>query len=49
MTISLGTASAISKPELSIEGLLRQADEALYRAKKLGRNRVESQSHPDSN
>lgn len=49
MTISLGTASALSKPELSIEGLLRQADEALYRAKKAGRNRVEPQAHSDSN
>ena len=41
LTMSLGVAAAAG-PEVSHEPLLRAADEALYRAKAAGRNRVES-------
>jgi diguanylate cyclase (GGDEF)-like protein/PAS domain S-box-containing protein len=41
VTASLGCAS-LENRSMDIDGLLRNADEALYRAKKLGRNRVES-------
>jgi diguanylate cyclase (GGDEF)-like protein len=39
LTISLG-AAAHSRQQASAEALLKQADEALYRAKQAGRNRV---------
>jgi diguanylate cyclase (GGDEF)-like protein len=47
VTASLGVASM---PEDAPEGaaLLRQADRALYRAKELGRNRVESVAQPSA-
>lgn len=40
MTISLGTATTVAQPEVAPEALLGQADEALHRAKREGRNRV---------
>lgn len=41
LTISLGVATYPSSRIESIDSLFRQADEALYRAKQSGRNRVE--------
>ena len=43
VTISLGVAAANPTQETGAEMLLRAADDALYRAKALGRNRLESQ------
>ena len=40
VTISVGVASRIASPEASSLGLLLEADAALYRAKRAGRNRV---------
>jgi diguanylate cyclase (GGDEF)-like protein len=40
VTISLGVASCTPSATSSVQGLLGQADAALYRAKKTGRNRV---------
>ncbi len=40
MTVSLGIATCTSRDPLSVEELVKQADEALYRAKEEGRNRV---------
>ena len=40
ITLSLGVASCIPDEHHSVEGLLAQADAALYRAKQEGRNRV---------
>lgn len=40
VTISLGVASLIPSPTLRPDDLLEHADKALYRAKRLGRNRV---------
>ncbi|MBP9149275.1 MAG: diguanylate cyclase [Rhodoferax sp.] len=40
VTISLGVASCVPGADFSAEGLLGQADAALYRAKAAGRNRV---------
>jgi len=42
VTISLGVASYPSAQVDSVDALFRQADEALYRAKQNGRNRVET-------
>lgn len=42
LTVSVGVAG--SPPGASAEGLIARADEALYRAKSLGRNRVERAS-----
>jgi len=39
-TVSAGTSSLAPGSEESVEGLLRRADEGLYRAKDSGRNRV---------
>ena len=40
-TVSIGLADATDRPA-GIEALCERADKALYRAKALGRNRVES-------
>ena len=40
VTISLGVASNEFDQEISVEDLLKQADQALYKAKKAGRNQV---------
>ena len=39
--MSLGVANVHPGSPTSLDGVLRQADDALYRAKRLGRNRVE--------
>lgn len=41
VTASFGATSALPGQQWTQEGLIRKADEALYLAKKLGRNRVE--------
>lgn len=41
LSLSIGVSAGIPGPELTGERLLRQADQALYRAKHAGRNRVE--------
>ena len=41
-TISIGVAAAVPRKEDSILALLKLSDHALYRAKNLGRNRVEA-------
>jgi diguanylate cyclase (GGDEF)-like protein len=42
VTVSVGVAGASGNEELGPEELLKRADEALYRSKKAGRNRVSS-------
>jgi len=48
VTISAGVATYPSPLVDSVDSLFRQADEALYRAKQSGRNRVEVMSAPTS-
>ena len=40
VTVSIGVGTVIPSPEDSVEDLIARADEALYRAKKMGRNKV---------
>jgi diguanylate cyclase (GGDEF)-like protein len=39
VTISIGVATALGESS-TLEGMVRQADEATYRAKRSGRNKV---------
>jgi len=49
VTVSCGVASVMPNDKLSLETLLQTADYALYRAKKQGRNRVESAEYGQVN
>jgi len=44
LTMSLGVAEALNMGEIDEQAIVRAADEALYRAKQSGRNRVEAAS-----
>lgn len=51
VTISIGVATLADGSDYGVEGLLRAADQALYRAKRAGRNQVRAASgtHGESN
>jgi len=42
LTISLGVATMVSEKEINCEILVKAADDALYKAKKTGRNKVDN-------
>ncbi len=46
VSISVGVATAIPTPKAEAEHLVREADIALYRAKRMGRNQVQVSSGP---
>jgi diguanylate cyclase (GGDEF)-like protein len=46
-SLSIGVASLEEARNLPLETLIHRADKALYRAKLLGRNRVEAEGEPD--
>jgi diguanylate cyclase (GGDEF)-like protein len=46
VTASLGVAIAEPGSDTSVESLLQKADQAMYAAKRKGRNRVEGSGKP---
>jgi diguanylate cyclase (GGDEF)-like protein len=42
ITISIGVTQSVQKKDTNIEDIIKRSDVALYKAKKMGRNRVES-------